>query len=244
MENDKIKKLEERIKVLEEANKTPKRKCWIKSWWFLWGIILILAITLIFILVAKWAGVIYDPQNLVLTFVGILATFVVMSNYAQVKDMENKHDAMEERFGEVVEGLEQLIEKRFKEVDGRLDISITNSNARIDIKVYTSTAILYKEFGKIQISLKWLFKSLNRTLFFEQSDNDTSGSQTAAINSIYSTISKNKAELKDLSPLDVELYLLVMREIQYGSQEKKDYILNFLSDKMEEAENDNINTEK
>ena len=35
-------------------------------------------------------GTIIKPENVILTFIGIIATFVVISNYAQVKELENR----------------------------------------------------------------------------------------------------------------------------------------------------------
>jgi hypothetical protein len=60
----------------------------IKSKWFLIGIIIILLGWIIFLHFRTITDV--NNVTLILAFVGILATFIVVSNYAQVKEIEKK----------------------------------------------------------------------------------------------------------------------------------------------------------
>jgi hypothetical protein len=70
------------------------KKNWFKSaiysHWFLIGIIIILLGTII---VCLTPIVEYNNFAVILGFVGILATMIVIGNYAQVKDIESKFDA-------------------------------------------------------------------------------------------------------------------------------------------------------
>jgi uncharacterized membrane protein (DUF485 family) len=96
------KEFDNRIKILEEKIKPPKEKtCWINkipAW--AWILISSIGGAIIFILVMilfqKWLDfeVYYENSatTIVLAFVGILATFVVVSNYAQVKEIEHKFE--------------------------------------------------------------------------------------------------------------------------------------------------------
>jgi hypothetical protein len=59
--------------------------------WFWIGIIIILLGTILFCLVPR-IDINENYAGIVLGFVGILATFIVVSNYAQVKDIENKFE--------------------------------------------------------------------------------------------------------------------------------------------------------
>jgi flagellar motor component MotA len=84
-------------------------------------VVAILAIlAIIFGFMAFKNGYIPNNETLILTFVGILATFIVISNYAQVKDIESK------------------LEKKSKALEERLDSKI---NEALQVK---------KDFGEMQ----------------------------------------------------------------------------------------------
>ncbi|MDR1760977.1 MAG: hypothetical protein LBR55_00860 [Bacteroidales bacterium] len=75
----------------------------IKSYYFLIGVIIILLLTIIALHIECLA---INDSSIILAFVGILATFVVISNYTQVKDIERKFENKTESF-----------DKKIKEID-------------------------------------------------------------------------------------------------------------------------------
>ncbi|MDR1983824.1 MAG: hypothetical protein LBQ28_03255 [Prevotellaceae bacterium] len=70
-----------------------RRRCyaflikWLSNYWLLGITIILLSINICF---SVGHSVIIDDKNIVLVFVGILATFIVVSNYAQVKHIEDR----------------------------------------------------------------------------------------------------------------------------------------------------------
>lgn len=86
----------------------------------------------IIIIIAFWAvaylfyiltGVRFEANNLVLTFAGILATFIVISNYAQVKDIERKTDIQ-------IQILQNEVENRANELQKNNKIWIEEINSK------------------------------------------------------------------------------------------------------------------
>jgi hypothetical protein len=81
--------------VQDKPKDKKKRHCCIKelffNYWFLWGIIIILLGTIVFCLIPK-IDITNNYVSVIFGFVGILATFIVVSNYAQVKEIERGFD--------------------------------------------------------------------------------------------------------------------------------------------------------
>jgi hypothetical protein len=71
----------------------------------------------VFGLIATQFGCVYtDIQTgIILTFIGILATFVVVSNYAQVQDVEEKHNKEKEQLRKENAELRNEIDKKIEE---------------------------------------------------------------------------------------------------------------------------------
>lgn len=79
-------------------------------------------------------------ESIVLTFVGILATLVVVGNYAQVKAIENKMD-------EKIQKLEfDLLE--VKKIKEDMDRKFNHSNEKETIKMYLTCDTLNSEYRK------------------------------------------------------------------------------------------------
>ncbi|MDR1561213.1 MAG: hypothetical protein LBS23_02550, partial [Holosporaceae bacterium] len=74
-----------KIYVLRE--KKHIKHCWVH--WFLWGIVIIL-LGGIFFSQIKYFQIEDNYVGLVLGFIGVLATFIVVSNYVQVKSVQNE----------------------------------------------------------------------------------------------------------------------------------------------------------
>ncbi|GHU85415.1 hypothetical protein FACS1894153_0590 [Bacteroidia bacterium] len=95
--NLEIKKLEKKIKCL-------KLWFWIPS--VLSATIMILCICII---LCKWDTKL--DTSLIISFVGILATFVVISSYSQVKDIENKFEKAISELKDKTEEIDKLKQK-------------------------------------------------------------------------------------------------------------------------------------
>lgn len=120
-------KLEKRQSKIEN-NKERSHK-----YWFLWIIITTLIIVLLGVSICcHISSCVIKNENVVLTFVGILATFVVVSNYAQVKDIERKADEHKKE-----------LESRISVLEGK--VSKTNDDM-IDIKLNSSDNVKYMRF--------------------------------------------------------------------------------------------------
>jgi hypothetical protein len=85
---------------------------------------------------------IIDNQNIVLTFVGILATFVVVSNYMQVKEIENKFNTTVEA---AKEGLQKQFEDKIATVEFRMEHDVIHKLAAcfFDAKHFSVALVCY-----------------------------------------------------------------------------------------------------
>jgi hypothetical protein len=107
-----------------DAKKEQKDNCWfcsmVKSKWFLMGIIIILLGWIVFLHFYTVTDI--NNVTLILAFVGILVTFVVISNYVQVRDVkeafENKINVVDERGTRIIkiENKVEILEKNVNEI--------------------------------------------------------------------------------------------------------------------------------
>lgn len=93
--------------ILEQKNQSANKKR--KSNYVLTSIIVVSFAALLFITMAiiasKQYGLSIHPDSVVITFVGIIATFIVVTNYAQVTDIKND---LEESIGKLDRKLRYL----------------------------------------------------------------------------------------------------------------------------------------
>jgi len=82
-----------KISSLEQQLKNKNLQCWIFWAWIIAIVSLGISITVFFM---KWNAN-NASLSIVLGFVGILATFVVISNYVQVKEIKDKFDSYQQR---------------------------------------------------------------------------------------------------------------------------------------------------
>jgi hypothetical protein len=63
-------------------------------YWNIFGILVLVTIVfwIVAAIVSNWFGFYISDTNIVLTFIGVLATFVVISNYAQVQEIKKVFD--------------------------------------------------------------------------------------------------------------------------------------------------------
>jgi hypothetical protein len=113
--------INENVENTSENKKSVEIKKWFYeqlSKYFLLGIIMILLGTIIFCLIPK-IDITNNYVSAIFGFVGILATFVVVSNYAQVKDVKDEFDRqvkdIEGKFEEKIEKLEKNNDEKIKQ---------------------------------------------------------------------------------------------------------------------------------
>jgi hypothetical protein len=97
--DERIKKIEGRAKLPKDnADNQKEKMCWIKkipTWFWILMVILLCAILFIWIMLIFQDKYDFEISNnhtsIILTFVGIAATFVVVGNYAQVNKIEENY---------------------------------------------------------------------------------------------------------------------------------------------------------
>jgi hypothetical protein len=121
------KEIDKRLGKLEEKNKSSKERCLFTAFYWVSGASFLFSIIAICGAFVFKNTVIVD-ESIVLIFVGIVATFVVVGNYAQVKDIENK-------FNKETEGIKDYVQRELKIGLSSMESNIKNesiASARID----------------------------------------------------------------------------------------------------------------
>jgi hypothetical protein len=158
----KIDNLETRIGKLEKQIKKENTEIlcigYIKKHWFLAWIVLIILLGIVLCLIIPKIEENYVGG--ILTFVGILATFIVVGNYAQVKDIENKFN------------------KRTKELDDEFKKQMRDANAGKAIP------IIIELNNRISNMIKSTVSFTNVPLHNEDNDGKVAKLQEAANNNI------------------------------------------------------------
>ena len=107
-----------------------------------WKIFLILVgVTIVFwagvAAVSKWLDFVITDTNVVLTFVGVLATFVVISNYAQVQEIkyntEKQVNMLQEEIKEIKKELEKKVTAYLKVDKDSITIPADGSPAPVEV---------------------------------------------------------------------------------------------------------------
>jgi hypothetical protein len=148
------------------SNKQQSNVCkGIKFYLGIFGVIVVCAFIFWFLAVIsyKYFGFALSPDNVVVTFVGILATFVVVSNYMQVleikKEFETKISGMESKYEKDINEVKVTTTAQVSSIDNKL-----NSIYEMHVKIIR--AMEYFETGKlhlennISVSLSFYINSL------------------------------------------------------------------------------------
>lgn len=128
--------------TIKHNHLTNKSKSWISENW-IYVIVHVIEIILLSVILAKLCFNYDNGENsntlivsIVLSFTGILATFIVVTNYAQVKDIENK---TKEDVSDIVDKLEKIkeiiyieVKEYIKETENIASEKINAINSRID----------------------------------------------------------------------------------------------------------------
>lgn len=110
-------KIEFTGEIIKDENKkaeevSDKKRCvWIrnqiKGKWFLWGIVIILLGGILFSQI-EYFRIMDNHVGLVLGFVGVLATFIVVSNYAQIKHVQDELNKVQDKTNKVKDELNKF----------------------------------------------------------------------------------------------------------------------------------------
>jgi hypothetical protein len=121
-----------------------------------------------------------DINHIVITFVGIIAAFVVISNYFQVSSIEKRMEFKINEFGDVIRNITQHVE--------RLDSKISDFENTIH-KINQHTELLQEKINNINVRIE---KKIN-------SDNEPVGLSCAGLNPIgFNPMGQHNEFLKSL----------------------------------------------
>ncbi|MDR0754579.1 MAG: hypothetical protein LBF04_04240 [Prevotellaceae bacterium] len=144
--NDKIKDLETTVKKLNDCKtgyKKDTKNKYRQFDWFLWGILIILLGAILFFLIPV------IQENYVggiLAFVGIIATFIVISNYMQVKEIKGKYSntvkEIEDRYNNTVKDFNEKFVNIGNEIRN-MQIGLSMSYAAINEENNPLTSLQY-----------------------------------------------------------------------------------------------------
>jgi gas vesicle protein len=123
--NTDIKKLKDEIKKLSKKIDESKNE----KYPYMNILIAIFGLTFFFFLFAVFLNKTYDfgisDDSVVLTFVGIAATFVVVSNYMQIKEIETKYekniDDIAKKVDEKEKGIKSDFDKKIEKIQNEFD---------------------------------------------------------------------------------------------------------------------------
>jgi hypothetical protein len=121
--NNRLDNLDGEIGKLKRKEKSRCRKNLLCNYWFLWGIIIILLGMIIFCLVPRM-DIKDNYTGAVLGFVGILATFTVMGNYAQVVEIKRE---FKKKIEESEQYLTKGIQQQKQDLENKVMLSLNGA---------------------------------------------------------------------------------------------------------------------
>lgn len=257
-DNDEIRELQKQIARLERIIKEEKQSqtgAWFARYGLWLGILIIIA-GFIFASTISWIYI--SNESLVLGFVGVLATFVVISNYSELRDIRNDNSAASRKinfeFKDAMNGLKEKqtqMEREFKEniqiLDKDFDEKIKDNLKRINIasiqnELYNNlTSGTIARGSKQYISaLNLFFDSLEKSisLFNEKElEEDMRTNAGVLVDYIYEIIKDegSNIDISDSSVLIRYMTLMMTSEVEDGAQ--VEFVLDYFSEKMQEVEN-------
>jgi hypothetical protein len=167
MENEIIKSITEsnekviqKAKELEKLIKDKSFLYYIKTFirilsssnWFLFTISIILLGSSVWLNISH---IIIDNQNIVLGFIGIIATFVVVGNYFQVKEIEGKFESKTKEIERQFEKKVEDIETKTKEIEGKFESKTEDIEGKFE-KIREESESFKKNLKGMEIKQKFL----------------------------------------------------------------------------------------
>ena len=191
--------VEKKISELEKKTRKKERKkpkcCFWKriksficSYWFLTGVIIVLLGAILFCHIYKITN--SNNTTIVLAFVGILATFVVISNYAQTKEV--KDDVKEQN--KKIEYLLNDIEKKYAKIFADIYYLIAHNHNVIRFRFW-HYYILSLKYLKESDDIKKCNIEINKMIvLFANLKHVYNSEKTQLIKDIYSINKNNEIE--------------------------------------------------
>jgi len=166
-----------------------------------------------------------DVENnylgIILAFVGIIATFIVVSNYAQVKDIENS-------FKSQIEAIENKFAKNVEKIEGiesGIDSKIKKQENLMQMNLYTISADVQSKVGKYHEALYNHFSALDYSRLLSESE------KAISLAIIHRFINEHGDDCAAISDAIIDRYLLILGQtdvITDVANEMKDGINKFL----------------
>lgn len=147
-------------------------KCFFSNW-FLWIVLLFFGLGITMFL--KFYPITEDKQvSVVLAFVGIAATFIVVSNYAQVKEVKDKVDTYIDKINAFEESINKVradvfaqvrqIESNLSTKIGEMEKRVANNNMGIYSEIYRAKGLIYETHGDINKAISNYLTSIQSAL--------------------------------------------------------------------------------
>ena len=118
------------------------------SYWIVGIVIILLGIDICCHI--KSGVIVFESDHIILTFVGILATFVVVGNYAQVKEIESKVNTKVNNIDSNISKIENIVsevDEIKKQVYGDIANSIITNSYNIEREINKDTAFDFTLYG-------------------------------------------------------------------------------------------------
>ncbi|MDR1654108.1 MAG: hypothetical protein LBS01_10795 [Prevotellaceae bacterium] len=165
-----------------EIKKLEKRKL-PKCIYYVWGIsvfsVIISLLTIIFLHDSS-NNLIALATTLIITFVGTLVTFIVVSNYAQVKDIKDDSNQKIEKFDQKLEDLQKNLDKKIEKFDQKIEDLQKNLDKKtekfndfqriLDINHSESKGNFYEITGNAPLAVEFYLSAILQTLNLNDKD--------------------------------------------------------------------------
>jgi hypothetical protein len=181
---------------------------WIYWVWLVAIVALGMAIAALFIGVTPYVcwNVEIVSVSIILAFVGILATFVVVSNYAQVKDIENKINSFENK------------------VTGAIDKKIEESESKMGDVILFSQILTFREHGNFSLAFVMVL-GLIENYVVKKMDDEEIITLVDTLNDIIRDIEHSGHQLS-LYPKSIENYIKILYR---ANVDETNYAIDFLN---------------
>lgn len=175
--------------------------------------------------------VIIHKESIVLTFIGILATFVVVSNYVQIKEIKDSHEEFRKEKkvfeSEIREHLDYIFYIDSFIINGKAEHYVSNSDSSRRKRFICYTLALEcaakANVEKLSTKIDWLIKELSRIL---DDDKEIASINQAETNPLKKQFQMNFSYLeKEITNKKFDL-LIENDSNRFITQEQKDKVKN------------------
>ena len=190
---------------------------------YVWILLLITALSIafftLFILLNHFFGFGISGDSIVLTFVGIVATFIVISNYMQVKEIENKFEIKANEVKNEFDKKNLLLEDKHNEM------LLKSEKKMSDIILFTKFLedIENKQYEYAFVGIMFLIKDINNEKNYNYEGDILPLIET--LNEIIDKIENENYKL-ELTTDAINIYIKILHKIDVNNNTDK--LTNFL----------------